>query len=595
MLGIRGVLLIAGMVVLLLVGAGFASAEPATPYVPDQVLVKFRPGTPASDIARAHASIHAAIRDEIPQIGVQIVGLPRGLSVGKAIGFYQRNPNVEFVEPDYYVEAALTPNDPCFHYGQIALQRTGAEQAWDITIGDPSVTIAVLDSGADLSNADLEGRLVAGWDFVDNDGDPTDTNGHGTEVTGVLGAATNNGAGIAGVSWCNPVLVARIGGYDGCTTWGRMAEGIAYAADHGARAINLSFAGPGSYPTSTASAVDYAWSKGAVTIAAAGNSSSSDPYYPAALAHVVAVGALDDNDVHWYGSNYGLWIDVVAPGGSVTTNIGGAFRCWGGTSMSAPFVTGLFGLVFSVNPGLTPQQAVNIVEQTADDLGDPGFDIYYGYGKINMYQAVLAASQTVGAGGDTTPPQVDIAAPAPATVVNGTTEVSADASDSVGVDLVELYLDEQLVGSLTSAPYSWSWDTTQEPNGSHVIKARARDRAGNTADSAPVTVMVNNTTADPTPVTETFTGSVGFSRRATSQTYGVSVSAPGSVTASLTWGGKADLNFYAFSPSGTRVAASATKAAPEALSFQATETGTYQFQVVAASGKASYTLTVTYP
>jgi hypothetical protein len=235
------------------------------------------------------------------------------------------------------------------------------------------------------------------------------------------------------------------------------------------------------------------------------------------------------------------------------------------------------------------------VKQTATDLGDPGFDIRYGYGKINMYQAVLAASQTTGGGADTTPPQVGIAAPAPAAVVSGTTEVTADASDSAGVDLVELYLDGQLVDSLTSAPYAWSWDTTQQPNGSHTIKARARDLAGNAADSAPVTVTVNNATADPTPVTETFTGSVGLSRKATSQTCSVNVSGLGGVSASLTWGGKADLNLYAYLPSGARIAVAATKAVPETLSFQATQTGTYLFQVTAASGKASYTLTVTHP
>jgi len=342
----------AGFALLVSFGIGVAWGYAGeAPYVPDQILVKFHPGTPASEVARAHTAARAVIRDEIPHIGVQIVGLPRWLSVGRAIGIYERNPNVEFAEPDYYVEPALTPNDPYFNYGQLQLQWMGAPQAWDITSGNSSVLIAVLDSGADFSHPDLQGRLVPGWDFVDNDGGPGDEHGHGTCVTGVLGAATNNSQGLAAVSWHNPVLIVRIGDYTGYTTWSRMAQGITYAADHGARAINISYAGTG-YPSSVASAVEYAWSKGAVAVAGAGNSSDSSPYYPAALPHVIAVSGVDGNDALVSYSNYGPWVDVCAPCHSFTTWLGGSISALGGTSIAAPFVTGLFGLVFSVNPGL---------------------------------------------------------------------------------------------------------------------------------------------------------------------------------------------------------------------------------------------------
>ncbi len=590
---IWGFLPLAGLFVLLLVGAGTALGDLTMPYVPDQVLVKFHPGTPASEVARSHASIHAAIRDEIPQIGVQIVGLPRGLSVGKAIGFYQRNPNVEFVEADYYADLALRPNDEWYANWQQSLQWMGSEAAWDITTGSSDAPIAIVDSGADFNHPDLQGRLVAGWDFIGNDADPMDENGHGTSVTGVAGAMTNNVFGIAGVTWQSPVLIVRIADRDGSLTLSKVAQGIIYAADNGARAINLS-CGSTSYSSSLASSVEYAWTVGAVCIAGAGNNGNNTPFYPAALLKTVAVSGIKSSDELVYYSNYGSWIDVCAPAYARTLALGGYIGDIGGTSMSAPYVTGLFGLVFSANPNLTPQQAVDMVCQTATDLGEPGFDEYYGWGKINFYRAVLAASQATG-GGDSTAPITVITAPGTGSVLNGTTGIRASASDDTGVETVELYLDGELAGWVNSTPYEWTWDTTQEADGDHVIQAKARDHAGNLGESAPVTVTVRNTPAQPEPITETFTGSVGFARKGTVQSHRVNVSVQGTVSASLAWGGKADLNLNLYSPSGARVATAATRSIPETISFVANEIGVYKLEVVAASGKASYTLTVTHP
>ena len=368
------------------------------PPVQDHILVKFKDKVTNDQKDKIHQKTGGKVKDEIKQIGVQIVEIPKGKGITPEsfVETYKGNfkDELEFAEPDYWVGPAAVPNDTWYQNWQLQLQWMGAEQAWDITTGSPSVLVAVLDSGTDFTHPDLQGRLVAGWDFVDNDADPTDTNGHGTWVTGVLGAATNNSQGIAGVSWRNPVLITRIGDYTGYATFGRMAQAITYSVDQGARAINLSYAGP-EYSSSVASAVAYAWDKGTITVAGAGNSGSSAPYYPAALPHVVGVAGLDGHDLPWYGSNYGPWITVSAPCYSMTTTLGGGINQVGGTSMSAPFVTGLFGLVFSTNPNLSPQQAVDIVTQNTDDLGDPGFDTYYGWGKINLLKAVLAAKNGV--------------------------------------------------------------------------------------------------------------------------------------------------------------------------------------------------------
>ncbi len=683
-----GFLPLAGLFVSVLLGMGAAVADPPTPYVPDQVLVKFRPGTPASEVARAHASAHAAIRDEIPQIGVQIVGLPPGLSVGKAIGFYERNPNVEFVEPDYYVEPALTPNDPWYANWQRDLQQMGSEAAWDITTGSSSVPIAILDSGADFDHPDLQGRLVAGWDFVADDADPMDEHWHGTAVTGVAGATTNNAFGIAGVTWQNPVLVVRIGDSHGYATSGRMAQGITHAADQGARAINLSFATP-SYLSTVASAVSYAWSRGAVTVASAGNESSSAPHYPAALPNVVGVSGITGSDEFIYYSNYGTWVDVCATAGSRTLMLGGGIGDVGGTSISAPYVTGLFGLVFSANTTLTPQQAVDIVCQTATDLGDPGFDEYYGSGKIDLYRAVLAASESGGGGGgpDTTAPSASVTSPAAGAAVSSETAISVSATDDVGVTLVDLYLDGYLVGSLATPPYEWIWDTTMDADGGHTLQAVAYDEAGNVGESSVATVTVDNSppstvildptdgslvsgtapvtadaadavtgvrevrfyvddiwqatksqapyvwswdtttssqgwhsvvaravdvagnedaasvtvevqnASDPQPVTETFTGGVGFRKKSSVATHVLLVAEGGAISASLIWGGKADLDLCVYSPAGDLVTSSVNRSrgGSEEVSYTAAEAGTYALEVVAVKGKANYTLTATHP
>ncbi len=588
------VVCLVGVGLLLSAGVATGSAQQGnTPYVPGQVLVKFHPGTPASEIARAHASLNSVILDEIPQIGVQIVGLPPGLSVNRAVGLYRHNPNVEFAEPDYVVELALTPNDPYYHYGQLELQWMGAERAWDIATGSGSVLIAVLDTGADFSHPDLQGRLVAGWDFVDNDSNPADLHGHGTNVTGVLGATTDNSLGVAGVSWRNPVLIVRIGDANGIVTSSRIAQGITYAADQGARAINLSCGGP-AYSAAEENAVTYAWGKDAVTVGAAGNSSRSDPCYPAALPHALAVSGVDDHDLLVAYSNYGTWIDVCAPCNAQTTHPGGTIALWGGTSISAPYVTGLFGLVFSANPSLTAQQAVDIVEQNTDDLGDPGFDIYYGWGKINLFQAVLAAAQAADSG-DTTAPTASVTAPPGGATLTGTADVTAAATDNVGVTKVELYIDDALEGWVAITPYSWTWDTTSHADGSHRLLVKAYDAAGNLGASPAVSVDLQNS---PVPdVTETFTGTVNSARGPISRDHTISLSAPGAISASLAWGGKTDLNLYLYSPAGGLVASSAAagRTGSEQISYQAPGAGTYTLRVTMASGKASYTLTVTHP
>jgi len=208
----------------------------------------------------------------------------------------------------------------------------------------------------------------------------------------------------------------------------------------------------------------------------------------------------------------------------------------------------------------------------------------------------VGQSASVGVTVDNTAPSTAILAPADGEVVRETTPVSAEAYDATtGVREVRFYVDDEWQASRTAAPYVWDWDTTQHSQGWHSVVSKAFDGADN-VNTSEVIVEVQNT-FDPSPVTETFTGAVGFNRQPTVQAHAVTIAAPGPVSASLTWGGKADLDLYLYSPMGDLVASSAARSrgGSEEISCAVSETGTYAFEVVAASGKANYALTVTHP
>ena len=433
-------------------------SEPKAP-VEDHILVKFKDNISNDEKDKIHQKTGGKVKEEIKQIGVQIVQIPQGKGITPEafIETYKGNfkNQIEYAEVDNYVEPALRPNDEWYTNWQLDLQWLDSESAWTVTTGSPSVYVAVLDTGVSFTHEDLRGRMVAGWDFVDNDADPSDVHGHGTTVTGVLGADTNNGIGIAGVSWANPVLVVRIGDALGYATTSRIAQGITYAADHGARAINVSYAGP-AYSSSEAGAVDYAWNRGATVVASAGNEGTATPQYPAALQRVIAVSGVRGDDTLVYYSNHGMWTDVCAPCGSLTTDFSGRYENWGGTSISAPFVTGLFGLVFSANPSLTPQQAVDIVTQNTKDLGDPGFDQYYGWGKIDMAKAVNAAKNgslptpSPSPTPTSTPTPTPTSTPTPVPTGNITGKVSSSTGSSLAQAIVSVSQSGTLIKSTTT-------------------------------------------------------------------------------------------------------------------------------------------------
>jgi len=240
-------------------------------------------------------------------------------------------------------------------------------------------------------------------------------------------------------------------------------------------------------------AINYAWTKGTLVFACAMNNATSTPYYPAACEHVVAVSATTSSDTRASFSNYGNWIDIAAPGASIlTTNRGGGYGYWNGTSFASPIAAGLAALIISANPDLTNTQVVEIITQNADDLGDPGFDQYYGYGRVNAHASLVAAIGRTAPEPDVTDPLVSIASPEEGSTVSSSMTVSVSATDNVGVERVELYIDGTLFGTSTTEPHNFYWNTNDLPDGYYELSAIAYDTSGNIGHSNSVTVYVHN-------------------------------------------------------------------------------------------------------
>ena len=254
-------------------------APPAVPtlpgeYVPDVVLVKVDPALTGSDLEKCLELANATIGSRIKEIDVLQLVVPKG-EVAEAIASLSGCPGVSYAEPDYIAQMADTiPNDPGWvnQYGLVAIH---APQGWDDNTGSSAVTIAIVDTGVDLSHEDLAGKIVPGYDFVNNDTVPQDDNGHGTHVAGIAAAITNNNIGVAGVSWGARIMPVKVLDSSGSGSIANVAAGIVWAAQNGAEVINISL-GCGlltcpSPPQVLSDAVDFAYAEHATLVAAAGN------------------------------------------------------------------------------------------------------------------------------------------------------------------------------------------------------------------------------------------------------------------------------------------------------------------------------------
>ena len=453
---------------------------------PDRLLVQTVRGAKPDAVNRALQAHGAKVQKQIGQLSVSVLSVDskQGDKIKKGLddsGLFS------FVERDGLARGSATPNDPGFA-SQWHLPKIQAPGAWDITTGSAAV-VAVVDSGVDPNHPDLAAKLVPGYNYLAGNTNTADVLGHGTWVAGTLGAIGNNGNGVAGVTWQNPIMPLVVLSGSNYAYYSDIASAITYAADHGVRIVNVSIGGTTSSST-LQSAIDYAWNKGTLVFAAAGNNSSSDPMYPASCNNAIAVSATDPNDNLAYFSSYGPTIDVSAPGYSIyTTSNGSGYEYVDGTSFASPVAAGVAALVLSANPSLSATNALNILEMNTDDLGTPGYDQQFGWGRVNAAKAVAAAKAFVAA--DSTAPSVSISSPTSGSTVSGTISVQGSSSDNVGVVRVEFAVDGTVLTSTTTSQFAFGWDSTSAANGTHSVKTTAYDAAGN-SKAASVSVNVSN-------------------------------------------------------------------------------------------------------
>jgi len=445
----------------------------AAPAGAAEVLVGWRAGQAPGPGDAAGLPAALAYLGRLDDLGVDRYRVADG-AVASALAALRADPRVEFVEPNRHYHLLSTPNNPLFS-SQWNMRQIHAPEAWDIGTGGADVVVAVLDSGIDPSHPDLQGRVVPGRNVRERNSNTQDDIGHGTHVAGVIGALGNNGVGVAGLSWAVRLMPIKITDRFGDASIVAAADGIRWATEHDAKIINLSLGGLDDSQTVRRAVAD-ARDRGLLLVAAAGNCGEvasyrdegcdtlNAPFFPAALPGVVAVGALGANGEVAPYSNTGDYVQLTAPGG-----VGGSSRAnpldyilstWPpaldspigqpgynyevGTSMAAPHVSGTAALMWSTNPTLTRDQVESILFETADDLGPPGRDDRYGYGRVNVQRAVAKAASLPGS--RTADLQLTLEAPTPDAVVQGALTVNGWAVDTradsgTGVDQIEAYLD----------------------------------------------------------------------------------------------------------------------------------------------------------
>jgi thermitase len=393
------------------------------PAVPGQFLVKFKDGLARRDREAVIGPLGGRFFDRIEAQDVDAVEFPALVKGGSieatqvVLNALTQNPDVQYVEPNYIYYASYTPNDPLIGY-QYAWTNIQAYSAWDVTQGFTDTVIAILDTGIQRDHPDLDAKIVAGYDFVDGDTEPDDGHGHGTAVAGTSAAETNNGEGGAGTCPECKLMPVRVLDNSGTGTLVDVVNGINFAADNGAKVVNLSLGGFGNVAT-LQNAVDYAWDQGVFLACAAGNDNASRPTYPAGYSNCFAVAASTSSDERASFSNYGLWVEVAAPGVSiVTTWIDNTYTYASGTSVAAPHVAGLAGLLAS--QGLTNAQIKQRICDTADHINGTGSA--WTCGRINAFGAVTSS------GGTPTSTPTSTPAPAPTQCAIAFSDVPASSA-----------------------------------------------------------------------------------------------------------------------------------------------------------------------
>ena len=389
---------------------------------------------PVQDNPEARAAARAEVKDwvleEYPEVDELILTVPEGLDENSLAAQLMASGEWEYVHPDWICYPIATPNDTYFgnQWHHATMQ---SEEAWDIITEGGNHIAAWTDTGVDTDHPDLQGRLLPGYNSVDGlteaqGGDIEDINGHGTLTGGCIGAAGNNGMGVAGCLWNVQLLPVRVSNFaSGGAYYSDLTAGARWAAENGARTISASYSGVQDASIQTTGA--YCRSLGALYFYAADNSNNNHSSFD--WADVIIVGATDQNDNKAGFSSYGTAIDLTGPGVDVwTTAMGGGYGGASGTSLSTPLANGVASLMWAANPGWSSYDLESRLYASCDDIGAPGEDSVFGHGRLNMHQGVIQAlSGTM----DLTAPQLNSGSNATFTV----TGARAGASVYLGYSL----------------------------------------------------------------------------------------------------------------------------------------------------------------
>jgi subtilisin family serine protease len=446
------------------IGGRGAGQSPSAQYWPDRVIVKFatgavigpqraalqafapQGGAPLAEILAGFGAAETAQlfppnpellqkkSADIDLSSIYEIRFAQPVPVMKVVHLLRQQPEVVYAEPAYIRRVFYSPNDPLLNFQQ-HLNVIKAREAWDVTKGDTSVVIAIIDTGVDWPHDDLKASIwrnykeipnngidddkngyvddVRGWDFgglggsnqiATPDNDPReDRPEHGTLVAGIAAAPADNGIGVAGVGFKCKIMPVKVSqnnfrSDDGSALIVYGYAGIRYAAENGAHVINCSWGGEGASQMEQ-EVIDYVTRLGALVVAAAGNGSSNAPGFPAAYRNVVAVAATENSDVRAGYSSYGYWVDVSAPGNNVYSAWQPNNYAYGtaGTSFSSPIVAGLAALVKSAHKDWTPTQIAEQIRLAADNIDGKNASQYarqLGYGRVNAQRAVSPTFKT---------------------------------------------------------------------------------------------------------------------------------------------------------------------------------------------------------
>ena len=398
-----------------------------TSYDSDTILVQFNPDAEASGNINLHGA--KVLRSLQIVDGLYELQIPQGTTVQQALATFRADTSVNVAEANYRLMLERIPNDPSFGslYGMNNTGQTGglvdadidAPEAWDISTGTRNTIVAVIDSGVDYTHPDLAANMwrnageiagdgvdndgngyvddMYGYDFANNDADPMDDNGHGTHVSGTIGAVGNNGIGVAGVNWNTRIMALKFLGADGSGSTAGAISALNYAVQMGAKVSNNSWGG-GGFSSLLSTAISNARNAGHIFVAAAGNSASNNDVtanYPSNYTqdNVVAVAATDSRDALASFSSYGATtVDIAAPGvGILSTLPGNRYGTYSGTSMATPHVAGAISVIWDQNPTLTYQQVIQKLYASVDKISALTGKVATG-GRLNLAKALATSS-----------------------------------------------------------------------------------------------------------------------------------------------------------------------------------------------------------